>query len=36
MTIVDTGGQRPDRDRLIAVRCNPAGAWRAEPLDQKI
>ena len=36
MTIIDTGGHRPDRDRLIAVRCNPGAAWRAEPLDRKI
>ena len=36
MTIVDTGRHRPDRDRLIAVRRDPAAAWRSEPLDRKI
>ena len=36
MTIVDTGCHRPDRDRLIAVRRDPAAAWRSEPLDRKI
>ena len=36
MTIVDTGCHRPDRDRLIAVRRDPAAAWRSKHLDRKI
>ena len=36
MTIVDTGRPCPDRDRLVAVRADPAQAWRSETYDRKL
>ena len=36
MTIVDTGRPRPDQERMIAVRADPAQAWRTEPYERKL
>jgi endonuclease G len=36
MTIVDTGRPRPDEERMIAVRADPAQAWRTEPYERKL